>query len=139
MKDCQKATGTLTELLKVRFKSARQFLDRRMLEVDLERYICAANAHESNGVPSGSQLYGVLHRQADDRCRLFTTKWSLDPAQLYAEVPGLERLRRLAEPAAALGKTGKVTIGICMAVLAAFAAGILAGAANLGFHLIGGR
>ncbi|MCU1286386.1 MAG: hypothetical protein JWO13_2736 [Acidobacteriales bacterium] len=135
----QQVSDSLSGLLKDRFKSARRFIDRRMLEIDLERYINAANAHESNGVTAGNHLYGVLYRQADERCRLFTTKWSLDTAFLYAEIPGLERLRRLAEPAAAIGHASKFTMITCLVLVAAFFAGILAGAANVAFHLIGGR
>jgi hypothetical protein len=66
-------------------------------------------------------------------------RWDIPPELLEAQIPAITKLRSLADPPTKPEPAVLVSLGVAGAVALFFLMGVLAGLANVGYHLIGGR
>ena len=114
-------------------------IERRTFEHKLESIVRAALAHQSGGLPAGNRQYKLLEQQVDSICADFTSRWSIDPNLLDAQIPAITKLKSLADPPPKPEPAVLVSLGVAGAVALFFLMGVLAGLASVGYHLIGGR
>jgi hypothetical protein len=83
---------------KAQLNGLRHYFDRRHMEGGLAALIEAARGHKAQGRPPGSPVYAVLHREALLLVEAYSKRWGAHLEQLYAEIPGFNMLRELAQP-----------------------------------------
>jgi hypothetical protein len=122
-----------------RLKTVQLSIERRSFECKLEAIVRAALAHESGGLAAGAQQYKLLSNHASIICTQFSSRWNVNPNLLEAQIPAIRKLKSLSNPHPTLVPTALVSLGAVGAVILFFLLGTLAGVANCGYHLIGGR
>ena len=95
---CEDALVRFQSAGKNQLQAVKHYFARRELEANLATLLDAARGHESHSVPAGSPQYLVLQQQAERLNKAYCQRWQVPPAQLNAELPALERLRKLAQP-----------------------------------------
>jgi hypothetical protein len=122
-----------------KYQAVQLSIERRSFEHQLERIVRTALAHQSAGLSAGHPQYKLLRRQADSTCANFAQRWNIDPNLLDAQIPAIGKLKSLANPAPKPAPAVLVSLGVVGAVALFFLIGVLAGLANVGYHLIGSR
>ena len=84
--------------LQAKWKSLQLAWEKRSLESKLATVLRSAQGHESNGIRTGDRQYILLMDQAEGLCARFANRWEIDPELLKAHIPGLCKLRNLAQP-----------------------------------------
>ena len=122
-----------------KYKAIQLSIERRLFEQKLEKFIRAALAHQSAGLPAGHPQYKLLREQANALCSEFTSRWNINPNLLEAQVPAIRKLKSLANPSPKPEPVILVSLGVLGAVALLFLLGALAGLTSIGYHLVGGR
>jgi hypothetical protein len=121
------------------WRAVQLSIERRSFESKLESIVRAALAHQSSGLAAGDQHYKLLSDHANAMCAHFSSRWNINPNLLEAQIPAIRKLKSLSDPPSKPGPAVLVSLGIGAAVALFFLLGVLAGLANVGYHLIGGR
>jgi hypothetical protein len=122
-----------------RWKAVQFSIERRSFESKLEVIVGATLAHQSSGVAAGDYQYKLLTDHANAVCTRFSSRWNINPNLLEAQIPAIRKLKSLSDPPSQPGPAVLVSLGAVGAVALFFLLGVLAGVANVGYHLIGGR
>ena len=104
----------------------------------LARIFDIAKDHQANGVPAGHALYKTLYQQALEVAAEYSAEWQLDQATLFAQIPSLPQLRKLADPAVeqAGSKGGIAVLGIIGIVAVPLIIGAWSGLFSVGYRFI---
>lgn len=135
----QWSTSVPTAKLQAKWKSFQLVWEKRSLESKLATVLRSAQGHESNGIQTGDRQYVLLMNQAEGMCAKFADRWEIDPDLLKAHIPGLCKLRTLAQPTI---ERPIRRIALVLAIgtpLLFFLMGTLGGLVSVAFHLVGGR
>jgi hypothetical protein len=128
-----------TGFLSRKWRATLFYLEKRSFERKLESVLGAAAGHEGNSLPVGDSRYQLLHVEANSLCTEFAERWSLDIDLLKARIAGLAKLERLSVPAQTMNYARLAYVGLVAIPLLCFLMGAVAGLANVGFHLVGGK
>jgi hypothetical protein len=137
-KVCENALVRLQSASRSQLHAVQHYFARRDLEANLATLLDAARGHETHSVPAGSPQYLVLHQQSERLIAGYCQRWQVTPDQLNAELPALGRLRQLAQPSLRQARTINVTLIVIASLAIAFALGMAAAFARLGYYLLGG-
>ena len=137
-KVCENALVRLQTASRSQLQAVQHYFARRDLEANLAALLDAAHGHEAHSVPAGSPQYLVLHQQSERLIAGYCQRWQVTPDQLNAELPALGRLRQLAQPSLRQARTINVTLIVIASLAIAFALGMAAAFARLGYYLLGG-
>jgi len=120
------------------WKSFQRAWEKRSLESKLATVLRSAQGHESNGLRTGDRQYILLMHQAEEMCGRFADRWQIEPELLKAHIPGLCKLRTLAQPPS-VKPVYRIALVLLIGIpLLCFLMGTLGGLVSIGFHLIGG-
>lgn len=114
------------------------YLEKRSFERKLESILGAALGHEGNSLPPGDSRYQLLNIEANSLCKEFAWRWGLEIELLKARIAGLAKLERLSVPPRTMNYSRLASLGVFAIPLLCFLMGVVAGLANVGFHLISG-
>jgi hypothetical protein len=131
-------TTSVREGALARLRAVQHYFDRRHLEAGIATLIEAARGHEKQGVPSGSPVYLVLNRHAESLVGAYAERWQIGLDQLDAELPVLNRLRRLAQPSTQQTFKVRAALVVLTASAIAFLLGVAGALVSLGYHIFGG-
>ena len=135
---CENALVRLQTASKAQLQTVQHYFARRDLEANLATLLDAARGHETHSVPAGAPQYLVLNQQSERLINAYCQRWQVTPDQLNAELPALGRLRQLAQPPLCQARTINVTLIVIASLAIAFALGMAAAFARLGYYLLGG-
>jgi hypothetical protein len=121
------------------WKTVQLSIEKRSFEGKLETIVRAALAHQSSGLTAGDRHYKLLSDHANIICSRFSSRWNINPDLVEAQIPAIRKLKSLSDPPSQPAPAVLVLLGVAGAVALFFLLGVLAGVANLGYHLIGGR
>jgi hypothetical protein len=121
------------------WKALQLSIERRSFESKLETIVRSGLAHQSSGLTAGDQQYKLLSDHANAICAHFSSRWNINPNLLEAQIPAIRKLKSLSDPPPTLVPTALVSLGAVGAVILFFLLGVLAGVANVGYHMMGGR
>ena len=120
-------------------KAVQLSIERRSFESKLETVVRAVFAHQSGGLPAGSQQYKLLSDHGNTICTTFSSRWNINPNLLEAQIPAIRKLKSLSDPPPKPEPAILIALGFVGIVALFLLLGVLAGVANVGYHLIGGR
>jgi hypothetical protein len=135
----QWSTSVPTAKLQAKWKSFQLAWEKRSLESELATVLRSAQGHESNGIRTGDRQYILLMNQAEGMCARFADRWQIDADLLKAHIPGLCKLRTLAQPTTERPISRIALVLVIGTPLLLFLMGTLGGLVSVGFHLVGGR
>ena len=121
------------------WKARQLSIEKRSFERKMETVVRAALAHQSGGLAAGDQQYKLLSHHANAICASFSSRWNINPNLLDAQIPAIRKLKSLSAPPSKPEPAILISLGVAGAVALCFLLGVLAGIANAGYHLIGGR
>ena len=134
----QRSRCVSTTMLKMKWRSLQLAWEKRSLESKLATILRSAQGHESNGTRNGDRQYILLRDQAEAMCMRFATQWEIDLELLKAHIPGLCKLRTLAQPTPE-SPTYRIVLALIIGTpVLFFLMGLLGGLVSVGFHLVGG-
>jgi hypothetical protein len=134
----QRNTSAPKQTIRAKWKSLQLAWAKRSLESQLATVLRSAQGHESNGVRAGDRQYILLMSQAEGLCARFADRWQIEPELLKAHVPGLCKLRTLAQPNPKRPIYRLALLLIIGIPILFLLIGTLAGLVGAGFHLVGG-
>ena len=134
----QRSTSVPTAKIQAKWKLFQLAWEKRSLESKLATVLRSAQGHESNGIRTGDRQYILLMAQAEGMCAKFADRWQIDPDLLKAHIPGLCKLRTLAQPTIERPISRIALVLVIGTPLLFFLMGTLSGLVSVGFHLVGG-
>ena len=123
---------------KAQLTALQHYFDRRNMEGNLAALIEAARGHKAQGRAPGSPVYLVLHREALLLSEAYSKRWGANLEQLYAEIPGFNMLRELAQPKPWSGPLVTAVLVIIAVIGSAFAFGLVGALIRAGYEAFGG-
>lgn len=97
-------------------RSLVQPISRKRLAYRLSKVISIAQDHQNNGLAAGASEYRLLHQQTAQLIHQHADRFQLEEKALYAQLPAMAVLEKLAKPQPVRSALPKVIFVIIMAV-----------------------